>query len=328
MKIAITELLQKIKDKAVLVIGDVMVDAYYSGRVERISPEAPVPIVLVNEKDDRLGGAANVALNLKALGAQPFICAVVGNDTKGEIFKNLLETRGISGEGIVSLDNRPTTVKTRIISDSQQMIRVDEEVTNYVSTAEEDVIIDRIKKIIETHRIEAVIFEDYNKGLLTPRIIAESISYCNERGILTTVDPKKDNFLSFKNCTLFKPNLKEVREGLKQELEIITEDTLSAVGMELRSKLDHKLTLVTLSELGVFYENANHAEIIPAHKRDIADVSGAGDTVIAAVTVFLLAGASLRDAAQLANLAGGLVCESVGVVPIDKEKLVQEGLKL
>lgn len=324
----IETLFENINGKKVLVLGDVMVDAYFSGKVDRISPEAPVPIVRVKEREDRLGGAANVALNLKALGAEPIICATVGNDAKGQVFKKLLADLNMSTEGLMTVDDRPTTVKTRIISQHQQMLRVDEESTADLSNEDQQRLLQTLNEIIASHSVEALIFEDYNKGLLTEHVIKSTIPLCREHGILTTVDPKKSNFFSFIDCDLFKPNLLEIEQGLKTEIGEITHANLDRVMDQLHENLPHKSTLLTLSEHGVYHYSQGDSGLIPAHKRDIADVSGAGDTVIATVTLMLLAGASLSNAAAIANLAGGLVCESVGVVPVDRKKLKNEALKL
>ena len=319
-----SEFLQKIQSKKVLILGDVMVDAYYSGHVDRISPEAPVPIVRVETRDNRLGGAANVALNIKAMGAEPIICAVVGQDAKGEELMELLVKRGLSIEGIITSTNRPTTVKTRILSENQQILRVDEESTVGLNKEETQNFLDVFNGIIRDQKIEAVIYEDYNKGLLTEEIIKETLTVCKANNLLTTVDPKKDNFLSYQGCGLFKPNLKEVREGLKLDLLDINIDALDDAAKILKSKLNHQYTMITLSELGAYSEEGGKSLIIDAHTRKIVDVSGAGDTVISVATLFLLAGAPIELATKYANLAGGMVCEKVGVVPIDKQELIEE----
>jgi rfaE bifunctional protein kinase chain/domain len=314
--------------KRILVIGDVMVDAYIKGKVTRISPEAPVPIVQLEAREDRLGGAANVALNLSALGASPILCSVIGNDKEAAMLTFLLNENGISAEGIIESSDRKTTVKTRVIGNHQQLLRIDSEQINAITTEESKALIDRVREIC-TQGIDAIIFEDYNKGVLTPSVIESIVNISQEFDIPTTVDPKKDNFLAFKNVTLFKPNLKELKEGLGRDFNF-SNDKLAfetAVG-ELESFLNNTISMVTLSEHGVFIKDNENQAYFPAHLRTISDVSGAGDTVISVATLCLLVGMSNEMIAQVSNIAGGLVCEKSGVVPIDKQLLLEETIKL
>lgn len=321
-------LFEEFTQKRILVLGDVMIDAYMRGSVTRVSPEAPVPIINLKKTEDRLGGAANVALNLIALGAEPILCAVIGDDKGGETFTSLLQSRNLSAEGIVKSNNRITTVKTRVIGNHQQLLRIDEEQTNDLSHAQENELIDKVKQIISTN-IDAIIIEDYNKGLLTKRVIESVIHLANENNIIITVDPKKNNFFAYKNVTLFKPNLKELKEGLNTQFDFVNqrEKFEAAIG-KLEEKLQNKMSFVTLSEHGVYIKEGNKAHYIDAHHRNIADVSGAGDTVISVATLCLTAGLNIDEIAEIANLSGGLVCEVSGVVPIDKERLKTEVLKL
>jgi D-glycero-beta-D-manno-heptose-7-phosphate kinase len=319
---------QKFSDLKILIIGDVMMDTYLWGRVDRISPEAPVPVVSVTKKENRLGGAANVALNVQSLGAQPIICAVIGNDQEGIDFLNLLEEQKLSAEGILKVDGRQTTVKTRVIGHNQQIVRVDAETDQLISKEASNAIFSKIRKIIEHENIDAVIFEDYDKGLLSEDLIARTVNLANSLQILTVVDPKKRNFLSYKNVTLFKPNLKELREGLKMEIEPRHKENINDAVTTLQNKLHAKMVMVTLSELGVYISSSKGEKILPAHIRNIADVSGAGDTVIATATLCLAAGLDEFKTAEIANLAGGLVCEEVGVVPISFDLLLSEAILL
>ena len=319
---------QKFSDLKVLIIGDVMMDTYLWGRVDRISPEAPVPVVSVTKKENRLGGAANVALNVQSLGAQPIICAVIGNDQEGIDFLNLLEQQQLSVEGILKIDGRPTTVKTRVIGHNQQIVRVDAETDQLISEEANELIFSKIQDIIDREKIDAVIFEDYDKGLLSEQLITRTVELANNRQILTVVDPKKRNFLSYRNVSLFKPNLKELREGLKMEIEPRRLENISDAVKMLQKKLQSKMVMVTLSELGVYINSPDGEKILPAHIRTIADVSGAGDTVIATATLCLAAGLDSFKTAEIANLAGGLVCEQVGVVPINYNLLLSEALSL
>lgn len=321
MSIAFT--LDKFKGKKVLVAGDVMLDAYLWGSVDRISPEAPVPVVAVEKREERLGGAANVALNLKELGAVPLLCSVIGTDDSSKLFFNALKRSQISGAGIIRSPRRITTVKTRVLSKSHQLIRYDTETTDELAADEEKKLLTVIARLVEKEKPAAIIFEDYNKGVLTERVIKEVIERAVASNIFTAVDPKKKNFLAYKNVSLFKPNLREIREALHHDTLSITLASLKEIHHELHRRLNNHITLITLSEHGVYYSDGKNSGIIAAHKRDIADVSGAGDTVIAVATLALVSGLSLKAAAETANLAGGLVCEHAGVVPVTREMLIQ-----
>lgn len=306
----------------VLIIGDVMIDSYLWGRVNRISPEAPVPIVDVKEREKRLGGAANVALNVKSLDSTPVLCSVIGDDEHGQQFLDLLKENNLSTEGIFQSNSRMTTVKHRIIAGSQHLLRVDSENTHDLNKEENDALLTRIMSLMENS--DVIIFEDYDKGVLSKSLIQKVIFEANSRGIPTVVDPKKKNFLAYKGCTLYKPNLKELKEGLKVEIDskqIL--QVIEAVEL-LMSKLNNKYTLTTLSENGVLIKGEGEEFHIPAYLRDISDVSGAGDTVISVAALALALKLTPNQIANLSNLAGGLVCESVGVVPIDKKKLLKE----
>lgn len=322
------ELFQQFDTLNILIIGDVMIDSYLWGNVERISPEAPVPIVAVVKKENRLGGAANVALNIQALGATPIICSVVGEDNEGEEFIRLLRDQNISDKGILKVHHRPTTVKTRIIGSKQQILRIDLETDECISEDTTLTLFTRIEEILETTKIDAIIFEDYDKGVLTPLLIQRTIELANKKKIITVVDPKHRNFLDYKNVTLFKPNVKELREGLKVELDPRQKGELEQAAGMLRQRIEAEQVMITLSELGVYMDSVNGKRLIPAHIRNISDVSGAGDTVIATATLCLAGGLDEFSAAAVANLAGGLVCEHVGVVPINKELLLKEASKL
>ncbi len=316
------------QNQRALIIGDVMIDAYYWGNTERISPEAPVPVVSVSNSESRLGGAANVALNVQALGAAPILCSVIGKDAKGDEFLELLQRQGLSTEGIVQFDSRQTTVKTRIISQQQHLLRIDEEMSHPLLDLESEALVKRIAQLIQNNQIDVIIFEDYDKGVITPQLIEAVVQLAKVNSIPTTVDPKKRNFLAFSGVTLFKPNLKELREGLNTPITNRSAAELDQAAHILQEELGIAFALITLSELGVYTYNGSKGQIIPAHIRDISDVSGAGDTVIAVASLCLAQGVSIHTLAGLANLAGGLVCEKVGVVPIDKENLRKEAQKL
>ncbi|SHL49272.1 bifunctional heptose 7-phosphate kinase/heptose 1-phosphate adenyltransferase [Hymenobacter psychrotolerans] len=309
----------------VLIVGDVMMDAYVWGKAARLSPEAPVPVVNVSRTEQRLGGAANVALNVQALGATPLLCAVIGQDQGGDQLLELLQSNNLSAQGIVRSGHRPTTVKQRILAHGQQLLRIDSEVETDLNAAEDTDLTARFELLLS--RADVVIFEDYDKGVLSETSIQHFIQLARQRGIPTVVDPKKKNFLAYRNCTLFKPNLKELREGLKLEFGDTEADRpdFEAAVARLREVLTPEIVLVTLSERGVFVENGELTRTyIPAHLRSISDVSGAGDTVISIAALCVALGLPAPVTAALANLGGGLVCEQVGVVPIEKSLLLAE----
>ena len=306
------ELFEKFNSKKILIIGDVMIDAYIWGKVERISPEAPVPIVAVNKRESRLGGAANVALNIKTLGAEPVLCSVIGDDQKGHDFIDLIRAEGMTDQGLHKSNNRITTTKFRVIGNNSQLLRVDEEVTTALSGNEETALIDRIKSILNKGMIDAIIFQDYNKGILTENVISSITGIAQDFNIPTVCDPKKLNFDRFKNLTLFKPNLKELKEGLNIDTDLSNKEELEKAAKQLQQKQQIGMVLITLSEKGVFISytenNINHYSIIPAHRRSIADVSGAGDTVVSVAALCIASNTDAVSMAKLSNLAGGIVC--------------------
>jgi rfaE bifunctional protein kinase chain/domain len=314
---------EKFDDLRCLIIGDVMVDSYIWGAVNRISPEAPVPVFEVEKRESRLGGAANVALNVQSLGATPVLCGVVGADSKGQIFNELLKGLNLPTEGIMQDSSRPTTSKTRIISSSHHMLRVDEEELSKISEEIGAKLLAFVKSEI-SKGIDVIIFEDYDKGVLSEQLIQSAITLANEKGIPTCVDPKKDNFNNYRGATLFKPNFKELTEGLKAELEKDDFESIVQLGKKFIGDQNIKQMLITLSEHGMILIDDSGANHVDALKRKILDVSGAGDTVISTAALALASGCDEQEIATLANLAGGIVCERVGVVPIEKEVLIRE----
>ncbi|MCZ2141298.1 MAG: PfkB family carbohydrate kinase [Bacteroidia bacterium] len=319
-------MLKKFNGLKVLVIGDVMIDAYYFGKVERISPEAPVPVVAVENKENRLGGAANVALNLVALGALPTICSVIGQDTEGDTLIELLQQNKIGTTGIVRTKKRNTTVKLRVISQATQMLRIDSEDTNFITETESYELVERIEKLLVN--TDVVVLEDYDKGVFTAENINKVVNAAHKLNIPVVVDPKKRNFNQFIGVDLFKPNLKELKEGLKVDFNVEDRAALEEVVKTLMQKMQLRNTMITMSEKGVLITDGKEFHYIPAHYRKIADVSGAGDTVISVAALCFALKLDIKTTAQLANLAGGLVCEEVGVVPIDKVKLQKEAEQL
>ncbi len=309
----------------VLIIGDVMIDSYLWGNVERISPEAPVPIVHVQKRDQRLGGAANVALNVQSLGGTPILASVIGNDGDGSSFLSLLKNNKLSTEGIIASDERITTIKHRVIAGSHHMLRVDQEIDTSISKEDAAKLIDKAKKLIA--KCDVVIFEDYDKGALNKQVIKEIIAFCNKTGVPTIVDPKKRNFLFYQKASLFKPNKKELKEGLKLDGNLKDRKEIEKAAQELKKQLNADTILITLSEKGVFIDNGSEKHLIPAHIREISDVSGAGDTVISIAALCYALRLPAKLVAGLSNLGGGIVCEQIGVVPIDKQTLLEEALK-
>ena len=318
------QLFSKFSNLKVVIVGDIMLDTYWWGNVERISPEAPVPVVALQRKELRVGGAANVALNTVSLGAQTTIFSIIGNDKDGTDLLQLLKDNNIETSYIISSAKRITTNKTRVMSRNQQMMRLDAEITADIDIELEKELLQKVKNYFTTHQPDVLIFEDYNKGLLTETVITELIKLCKEHNVVTTVDPKRKNFLSFKGVTIFKPNLKEVKEGLNLLTNTIDLSSLQEIHKSLQQHLQHQVSLITLSEKGVFYQDGEEVKIFPTHIRDIADVSGAGDTVIATASLVYAASKNMHLAAEMANIAGGLVCEEVGTAAINKEKLLRE----
>lgn len=306
----------------VLIVGDVMLDTYVWGDVSRISPEAPVPVMRIIKEEQRLGGAANVARNVQALGARPLLCTVIGNDENGRKFERMLQKRELVCSGIIRSETRITTVKERLLSGSQHLLRVDREYEKRLGRRDQKLLIERIETLIK--EADVLIFEDYDKGVINRSVISAIVRLANANGVPTVVDPKKMNFLFYKGVTFFKPNLKEIMEGLKVEFDPKDDRALASAVELLKKKLDIEIALITRSELGVYIDAEKDKIFIPAHIRAISDVSGAGDTVVSIASLCLALGLSPQFIAGLSNLAGGLVCEHIGVVPVIKEQLLQE----
>lgn len=321
----IQNLFQHFSKMKALIVGDVMIDSYVWGKVSRISPEAPVPIVNVKENEMRLGGAANVALNVRALGAKPILCSVIGNDLEARSLMQMVREQGVGHEGLVKSPHRTTTIKHRILAASQHILRVDSEMDTPIEEEQASQLLKRVKKLIG--EADVIIFEDYDKGVLTPEVIQEIIAMAKKAGIPTVVDPKKRNFLHYAGTSLFKPNLKELKEGVKLDFENGDIGGIKNAVKALNGLMPIEAALITLSEHGVFITNHQEEHHVEAHKRAISDVSGAGDTVVSIASLCLAAGQPLKRVAGIANLGGGLVCEQLGVVPINRERLLEEALK-
>ncbi len=322
------ELFKSFSSVKIGVIGDMMLDTYWWGNVERISPEAPVPVVTVNRKEYRIGGAGNVALNLASLGTPVTVFSVIGKDEDGDNLTELLKEKKIDTGYLLSSGDRITTNKVRVISRNQQMMRLDSETVLPLSEEEELALISKVEQFITEESPAAIIFEDYNKGVLTENAIRTLIDFCRKKSVITAVDPKRKNFFEYRGVDIFKPNLKEAREALNLLADEVNENTLALIHRKLKEVLQHKISFITLSEKGVFFEDGKSAHLVPSHIRNVADVSGAGDTVIAVATIIYALTKNTRVMAEVANLAGGLVCETVGTVAIDKSRLLRECQRL
>jgi rfaE bifunctional protein kinase chain/domain len=325
---SIDQLFEQFRTLKVGVIGDIMLDSYMWGHVDRISPEAPVPVVLLDRKEYRLGGAANVALNLRSLGAPVSLFSVVGSDEEGDRLIKMLREQSIQTNGLIQSNNRITTNKTRIISRNQQMMRLDSETTRELNDADTNCLLTAIEEYITKEKPGVVILEDYNKGVLTGSVIEYVIALCKKHRVITAVDPKRKNFFAYKGVDIFKPNLKEAKDALNLIGDQPLSELMPTVHTQLNEELNHRVSFITLSEKGVFYQQGDDRAIIPSHVRNISDVSGAGDTVIAvAALVYALTG-DAQLMASISNIAGGLVCEEVGTVPVNSERLKQECMSL
>lgn len=324
----IAEIFEKFKHQSALIIGDVMIDSYIFGKVERISPEAPVPIVNIERKENRPGGAANVALNVKALGAQAFLVAATGKDPEAKLFRAMMEENGVNCQGLLPIDQKPTTIKTRVIGNNYQLLRIDSEDTSPCNETITTALIDQVHKIINQEQIDVIIFEDYDKGLITQELIVEVVKLGEQKNIPICVDPKKRNFLHYKNVDLFKPNLKEIKEGLQIQIDLDNlQEGLEKADILLKSKLNNKASLITLSERGVFYRDAHSTQQANFPKLSVVDVSGAGDTVISVASLCYAQGLSGEIISALSDIAGGTVCMYVGVVPIHLAQFYDEVVK-
>lgn len=324
----IKKIFQQISKKRIMVVGDCMLDDYWHGDTHRISPEAPVPILQINRKESRPGGAANVALNCASMGAHVQLFSVIGQDAAGTLLLNQLKNAGIDTETCLRSKARITTTKTRLLSKQQQLLRIDDEISTPLNARDEHRFIDVCLRAIQINKPDVLIIEDYNKGLLSENTIKHLIKHAQHVGVLTAVDPKKENFFAYTHADIFKPNLKELREAFNENWQPQESTSLREAHQQLKKVLHHKISLFTLSEWGMFGHDEKTMLTLPAFKRSIADVSGAGDTVISVFSLAYAATHHLKTSMLMANLAGGLVCEKSGVVPIDKKALEHEMLTL
>ncbi len=320
----IQTLFNTLKGKRILVVGDVMIDRYLRGAVKRISPEAPVPVVEMESESYHFGGAANVALNLKVLGCEPVSLGLLGQDHNANIFLNLIDEAGLDGSGFIQAEDRPTTIKTRVIGDNQHMVRIDHEQIHYGNTHLELELRAQFDHLAPY--ADAIILEDYNKGLLSADFIRYILEYSNRENKIVTVDPKFRNFLKYQGATVFKPNIIETAQALGLPLDDDTQ--VEKAGFELLHRLKAKTVMLTRGADGIsIFGEAGKSVHLPVKTRKVADVSGAGDTVIAVMTAMLSAGASVLEAAVCANHAAGIVCGEVGIVPVQPDILIEDLLR-
>ncbi|MCD4847523.1 MAG: D-glycero-beta-D-manno-heptose-7-phosphate kinase [Candidatus Aegiribacteria sp.] len=319
----IENILKRMQGKRVLVAGDLILDHYLDGKVDRISPEAPIPIVSLERKHERwvLGGAANVARNIRSLGGIPVMAGVTGEDKEGEILKRLLLDEGVDVSAVVSDPARPTTLKTRIISGGHQVIRLDSEVTDPISESVMQDILSRIEGTVS--QMDAVVLEDYNKGVLVPELISRIISASKSRGIPVAVDPKFINFFKFSGCTLFKPNRLEISRALSRVVNTVEE--AGNAGNEILNRLSADAVLVTLGEEGsILCRKDRDPFYRPVAARHVFDVSGAGDTVIAVMALSLASGLPLDDGVRISIFAAAATCAEPGVYAVKPNDILRE----
>jgi len=318
------KLFNNAKASKICIIGDVMLDRYMFGDVSRISPEAPVQVFDLRKVENKLGGSSNVSLNIKTLGAEPYLIGVVGDDEMGALLKSVMKKQGQSTEGLILDKNRPTTCKTRVISDSHHLIRIDSESKQDIDQKNEFKILERINSVIDD--IDLIILQDYNKGVLTKSLIKRIIDTANSKKKRVLVDPKFENFFEFKRTFIFKPNKKEIEDAFGRKSK--SPKDLDDMVVSLLDRLNCKNVVLTLGEHGMRIYQKIKAKVeidsIKTRARKVADVSGAGDTVISTIAFCLAGGSDLHDAVYISNIAAGLVVEEVGIVPIYRDDLFHQ----
>lgn len=324
----ISNLINNFKNNKILIIGDIMLDTYIMGKVDRVSPEAPVPVVDITEKINKLGGAANVALNIKELGAIPIICSIVGKDHTGAELEYLFKCNDLNVKYLFKTKKRKTTNKTRIIGNNFQLLRIDDENKNDIDDELFDKIKDNIIIAVAENKINGIIIQDYDKGVISRKMIEYIIKLSEKRGIPVFIDPKIRNFDYYGKCDIFKPNFNELKRGLKLDLDVDNWEYIKPHVEKLILNKNINTFYTTLGEKGILMSYNDKNKIIHKHiksiKRNIADVSGAGDTVISVASLMTINGFDRELTANISNLAGGLVCEKIGVVPINKNELLNE----
>lgn len=319
-----SDLFQQFQDKHILIIGDVMLDRYLYGSVNRISPEAPVPVLDYESTDNRLGGAANVALNILAMGGKVSLIGMTGEDEENEIFRRLLRNASIPDQWLCSHSSRSTTLKTRVMSRGQHLLRVDREDRSAPLPEVEDAVLNFIHQSIGEDKPEGIILQDYNKGMLTRRIVEQTIGIAKNQRIPVFVDPKTELISAYAGCTVFKPNLHEASTIIGRQIDVNESDLENAV-IELQDLVDHTISLITLSDKGLFLKRKGSKGIyVPPIPQEVADVCGAGDSVISVLAMCYLSGANDEMIAKISNIAGHLACRYPGVVPVSLKQLKAE----
>ncbi|MFH1505002.1 MAG: D-glycero-beta-D-manno-heptose-7-phosphate kinase [Candidatus Omnitrophota bacterium] len=318
-KSSLKRAISRFKDKNILVVGDLILDHHILGKVDRVSPEAPVPVVWADKESFACGGAANVGLNLCSLGAKVSLCGTIGNDHFGKILFSRVKNNGINTNLIVKDRNRPTTIKTRIIANHQQVVRVDWESVEFLSKDINKLVLNKIKKNFDN--FDAVIIEDYGKGVINPELVEELVKLCRKKDKIVTVDPKEEHFDYYENVTALTPNLKEAQAAVHTKIR--NKNQIPFLGEIIIKKLNPKALLITLGEDGMMlFSNSRHSHI-PTAALEVFDVTGAGDTVISTFTLALACGSSFHDAAVIANFAAGIVVGKLGPVTTDKKELLK-----
>lgn len=314
-----------LSSKKVLVIGDIILDHYIHGNVYRVSPEAPVPVVLKNKSIYCLGGASNVAQNITSLGAECYLIGIAGQDEQSVVLENLLKEKKVKSF-IVKDPTRPTTEKTRIIGNGHQITRIDSETSSQISSSIENELLDAFRSIINL--VDGVILQDYGKGLFTNNFTQEIISISKRKGKTILVDPKEKDFSKYSSATWIKPNLSEFKHALDipQQTQLV-KDQIDVLTDKLAREFGFKGVLVTMSEDGMMAKIQGHLEIVGGDKIEVTDVSGAGDTVSAVFLLMQISDINLGDTLKMANLAGSLVCQISGVVPVDLSHLLEDACK-
>lgn len=318
---SVKEIFDSFKHKTVLVIGDVMIDSYVYGGPQKISTDAPVPIVNVNKREKRLGGAANVALNIQALGATPILCSVVGDDPDGETFERLLEYQGLPNKGIIRSQNRITTNKLRILSGNQQLLRVDSEDAHPLVDLDRKSLLHHIDNL--SRECDLIIFEDYDKGTIHAEIISETIRIAQSRNIPVAADPKQKNFLSYEGVNLFKPSLSELDSLNKEKVDLRLPSNLNSIINKLNEKLKASNYIISLEEGDIYYYSEDTNGVYHTHQKGITDMSGVGNAIISLAGLGLTIGLKTEAIAELSNIGASLVASQSGVVPVSKEELIK-----
>ena len=312
------QFLSRIQGKKVMVVGDLMIDQYLWGDVSRVSPEAPVPVVGISRETLRLGGAANVANNVMSLGGKVEICGVVGDDQMGRWIVQDLRKREAGNRGVLLSKDRPTTIKTRVIAHSQQVVRMDREVTGLLSRDEEKTVLGTVRSLLS--ECGAIVISDYAKGVVSPTLIKEIVRMAGNRSIPVAVDPKVSHFATYRGVTVLTPNLLEAAAGAGMVIDSL--EALQEAGWKIIEKLQCGYLIITRGDQGMtLFERGGRSTHIPALSREVFDVTGAGDTVVATLALGLSAGLDMYQSAWLANIAAGIVVNEVGTAAITLDQM-------